>query len=71
MRELSILESQHVIGALHIKLHFNVFQAIFSVIGAGILGGPIGAGVAVAAAIGAQGTGDLYDMITNEIENQG
>ena len=66
MRALSLQEIEKVSGALHIKFHVNVFQAIFTVIGAGILGGPVGAGVAIAAAIGAQGVGNLHEMAINE-----
>ncbi len=62
MRELSLVEAQNVSGGFRIKLHFNIVQAVFTVIGAGILGGPVGAGVALAGVIGAQGTGNLVDM---------
>ncbi len=69
MKELSMQEVEEVAGGFRIKLHFNVFQAIFTVIGGGILGGPVGAGVAVASLIGAQGAGNLHDLYINE--NQG
>lgn len=65
MRELSMHEINQISGA-KFKLHFNVFHAVFTVIGAGILGGPVGAGVAVAAVIGAQGAGNLHEMAVNE-----
>ncbi|MBI2792519.1 MAG: hypothetical protein HYX61_11220 [Gammaproteobacteria bacterium] len=70
MRELSSQEIENVAGAMHLKLHVNVFQAIFTVIGAGILGGPVGAGVAVAAAIGAQSLGNLHEMYVDEFGNR-
>jgi hypothetical protein len=66
MRELSLQEIENVVGATYLKFHVNIFQAIFTVIGAGILGGPVGAGVAVAAAIGAQSLGNLYEMYADE-----
>lgn len=65
MKVLSNKEIELVSGAIHI--HVNVFQALFTVIGAGILGGPAGAGIAVAAIIGAQGTGNLHELIVNEL----
>jgi len=67
MRNLRVEEMESVAGGFH--LHFNVFQAVFTVIGAGIIGGPVGAGIAVAAAIGAQGLGNLHDMAIEEYEN--
>jgi hypothetical protein len=66
MRELSLAEAETVAAGLRIKLHFNIIQAVFTVIGAGILGGPVGAGMAVAAAIGTQGAGNLVDLYNQE-----
>ncbi len=62
MRELSLQEIETVAGGFKIKLHFNVIQAFFTVISAGIMGGPVGAGMAVAAIVGTQGAGNLVDM---------
>lgn len=69
MKTLSIQEIETVAGGIH--LHVNVFQAIFTVIGASILGGPVGAGIAVAGIIGAQGSGNLYDLAMTELRSQG
>ena len=66
MRELSLLELHDISGGFRIKLHFNIVQAVFTVIGAGILGGPVGAGVALAGVIGAQGTGNLVDLMGSD-----
>lgn len=66
MREISLQEMENVVGATYVNFHVNVFQAIFTVIGAGILGGTVGAGVAVAAAIGAQSLGNLHEMYVDE-----
>ncbi|MGD9592374.1 MAG: hypothetical protein AB7V32_07635 [Candidatus Berkiella sp.] len=70
MQELTQLETESVVGGFKIKLHFNVIQAVFTVIGAGLLGGPAGAGMAVAAAIGTQGAGNLIDLFNQENGNQ-
>lgn len=66
MRELTILETENVAGGFRIKLHFNIVQAVFTVIGAGLLGGPVGAGMAIAAAVGTQGAGNLIDLYKEE-----
>ncbi len=70
MQELTQLETENVAGGFRIRLHFNVIQAVFTVIGAGLLGGPVGAGMAVAAAIGTQGAGNLIDLFNQENGNQ-
>lgn len=66
MRELSMHEMNEVNGG-RFKLHFNVFQAVFTVVSAGILGGPVGAGIALGAVIGTQGLGNLHEMAVNEL----
>jgi hypothetical protein len=68
MKELSREDVLLVSGAF--KLHFNIFEAVFTVIGSTILGGPVGGGVAVAALIAAQGAGNLHDMYIDEFGNQ-
>ena len=69
MREISKEEIEIVSGG-RFRIHFNVFQAVFTVIGAGLLGGPVGAGMAIAAAIGTQGLGNLHEMAVNEYGQQ-
>jgi hypothetical protein len=51
------------------KLHFNLLVTGFTAVGAFIISGPVGAGMIVAAAISAQGTGQLIDMY-DEVGNQ-
>ncbi|MBS0285975.1 MAG: hypothetical protein JSR17_01675 [Proteobacteria bacterium] len=70
MKVLTLQETECVAGGFKLKLHFNVIQAVFTVIGAGLLGGPVGAGMAVAAAIGTQGAGNLIDLYNQENGNQ-
>ena len=64
MIQLTMSEVNQVNGGF--KFHVNIFQAVMTVVGAGILGGPVGLGVAIGAAIGAQGLGQLHEMYTDE-----
>lgn len=64
MRNLSITEINEVYGS-RFKLQFNPFQFIGAIAVGAIMGGPVGIGMAVGAAIIAQGTGNLHDMYVN------
>jgi len=64
MRELTIEEIQDVSGCF--KFHFNVILTVFTAIGAGIIGGPVAAGIVVSAAVATQGTKNLVDMYIDE-----
>lgn len=65
MRELSLLEIDDI-SAGKFKFHFNVFQAVFTVVVSTLAGGPIGFGYAVGTLIAAQGVGQLHDMAVDK-----
>jgi hypothetical protein len=69
MNELTLTEVLEVSGG-KFKLHFNIFELIFATIGAGLLGGPAGAGMVIAAAIASQGANQLNDMYKDEFGNR-
>lgn len=67
MIELTEQEVMQVNGGF--KFHFNLILTTFTAIGAFVVGGPVAAGVVVAAAIATQGTGNLVDMYHDEYGN--
>jgi hypothetical protein len=70
MKELTISERMEVSGGkFRFKWHINPFQVVFTAVGGFLLGGPVGAGIAVGAAIAAQGSGNLHQMYVDEFGN--
>lgn len=67
MKELSKNEIAQVSGSIH--LHFNPFQLVGGIVIGFAAGGPFGVGVAIATAIVAQGSGNLYEMAVDEWGN--
>ncbi len=65
MRELNLNEVEEISGG-KFKFHFNIFQAVFTLVAATCAGGPVGFGYAAFVLIGAQGAGNLYDMAVEE-----
>lgn len=65
MIELNEKEIAQVNGA-KFRFHFNPFHAVFSVVAATLMGGPVGFGMAVGALVAAQGSGQLYHMYVDE-----
>lgn len=63
MQQLTNLEIMEISGGF--KFHFNVFQAIFVVVGATIGGGPAMGGIALAGLVATQGAGNLGEMYNN------
>lgn len=64
MRQLYFNELYDISGG-RFRLQFNPFQFIGAIAVGAIMGGPVGVGMAVGAAIIAQGTGNLHDMYIN------
>ena len=68
MRELNKLEIKEISGG-KFKWHVNPFHVAFSAFAGFLAGGPFGAGLAIGAAIAAQGAGSLYQMYVDEFGN--
>lgn len=63
MRQLTHTEIQEVSAGF--KFHFNVIQAVFTVIGVSLIN-PIAGGVMIGGLIATQGVGNLTDMWIDE-----
>lgn len=58
------------ISAGKFKWHVNPFHVVFTTFAGFLAGGPVGAGLALGAAIAAQGTGELHQIYVDEFGNQ-
>lgn len=68
MKELSSDQVMEVFGG-KFKWHINPFHVVFTAFAGFLAAGPIGAGLAIGAAIAAQGTGNLHQMYVDEFGN--
>lgn len=66
MKELSKEDFFKISAGKKFKFHINVFTAVFSSVGAFLLGGPVAAGMVIGAHIAAQGAGNLHEMYVDE-----
>lgn len=69
MIELTQEQVMNVSGG-KFKFHINIFQTVFTAVGAFIIAGPVAAGMVVGAAIAAQGAGSLHEMYVDEYGNK-
>ena len=68
MKQLTYNEVMEVSGG-KFKWHVNPFHVVFTAFAGFLAGGPVGAGLALGAAIAAQGAGNLQQMYVEELGN--